>query len=51
MYRIYLVRTLHITTLVVLSQTISGGQNINDLNLYLYSKVMFSKSIYKPEAS
>lgn len=52
MHKIYLVRILHITTPIVLSQAISGGQNINDLNInYLYSTLMFSKPIHKPEAS
>lgn len=52
MYKLYLARILYITTPVVLSQAISGGQNINDLNLnYLYSTLMFSKPIHKPEAS
>lgn len=48
----YLVRTSYITPPVVLSQAISGGQDINDLNLdYLYCTLMFSKPIHKSVAS
>lgn len=52
-YRIHSLRTITVlTTLVVLSQAISGGQNINDLNLnYQYSMLMFLNPIHKPEAS